>query len=152
MKKSFASDNYAGIHKEILSAMVNANEGHAAAYGADHWTKQAIDKFKEHFGSSIDVYFVLNGTGANVLALATKTESFNAVICADSAHINNDEGGAPEKFTGCKLLITPANHGKLSVESIQHHLHLLGEQHHVQPKILVSRRRQNMERYTHRKK
>lgn len=136
IKKSFASDNYAGIHPEILQAIVQANQGHATAYGADEWTQKAIEKFKEHFGNTIDVHFVFNGTAANVLGLAALSQSFNAIICAQTAHINVDECGAPEKFTGSKLFTVPTEHGKLSVKAIQHYLQRIGDQHHSQAKII----------------
>ena len=135
-KKTFASDNYSGICSEVLQAIIDANQGHASAYGADLWTQKAIDIFKEHFGDSIDVYFVLNGTGANVLGFATVIKTFQAIICAKGAHINVDECGAPEKFAGCKLLSIPTDNGKLSVGLIERHLQRLGDQHHVQPKII----------------
>lgn len=136
IEKSFASDNYAGIHPEILQAIIQANHGHAPAYGADAWTQKAIEKFREHFGNSIDVHFVFNGTAANVLGLNAITQSFNAIICAQTAHINVDECGAPEKFTGCKLLTVPTKDGKLTIEAIQHYLQRVGDQHHVQPKVI----------------
>lgn len=136
IKKSFASDNYAGIHPEILQAIVQANQGHATAYGADEWTQKAIEKFKEHFGSAIDVHFVFNGTAANVLGLAALTQSFNAIICAQTAHINVDECGAPEKFTGSKLFTVPTQHGKLTVDNIKHQVQRIGDQHQAQPKII----------------
>lgn len=136
MKKSFASDNYSGIHPEILDAIVQANYGHAPAYGADEWTQKAIEKFKGHFGKNVDVHFLFNGTGANVLGLSALTHSFNAVICAQTAHINVDECGAPEKFTGCKLLSVPTKDGKLTIDAIKHYLQRVGDQHHVQPKVI----------------
>jgi threonine aldolase len=134
--RSFASDNNAGIHPEILASIVAANKGHVVSYGNDPYTKAAIDKFRQHFGESIDVYFVFGGTAANVIALQAVNQSYNAVVCAEMAHINTDECGAPEKFTGCKLLTIPATDGKIAVRKIEHHLHGLGDQHHVQPKVI----------------
>jgi threonine aldolase len=136
MKKGFASDNYAGVHPDILRAMEAANSGHAGAYGNDPYTERAIAKFKELFGSDIEVFFVFNGTAANVLSIKAVTESFNAVICAETAHINVDECGAPENFTGCKLIRIPTKNGKISVEQINRHLYSLGNQHQVQPKVV----------------
>lgn len=135
-EKSFASDNYAGIHPDIMRAIIEANQHHAPAYGQDVYTEKAVNKFKEHFGNDIDVFFVLNGTGANVTSLAAINRSYQAVICAESAHIQVDECGAPEKFTGSKLLLVSTKDGKLSVESIKRHLSRLGDQHHVQPGII----------------
>lgn len=134
--KNFASDNNAGIHPEIMKAIVEANQGYAPAYGDDPYTQRAIAKFREHFGSEVEVFFVFNGTGANVLGLQALTGSFNAVIAPETAHINCDEGGAPEKFTGCKLYTVPTKDGKLNVELIKPLLDTIGNQHHNQPKVV----------------
>lgn len=136
IRKSFASDNHAGIHPDILQAINNANIGHATSYGDDDYTKEAIEVFKKHFGDAIDVYFVCNGTAANVLALYTLTRSYQGIICAQSAHINVDECGAVEKYTGCKLLTIPTKDGKLTVEDIKLQLLDIGNQHKVQPKVI----------------
>jgi threonine aldolase len=134
--KGFASDNYSGAHPKILEAIQKANLGHASAYGNDEYTARAVKKFKEHFGKDTDVYFVYNGTGANVLGLKTITESFNSIICAETAHLNVDECCAPERFTGCKLPTVPTNDGKISVEKLKHHVYGFGDQHHAQPKVI----------------
>jgi threonine aldolase len=134
--RSFASDNNAGIHPEILKAIASVNQGHAVGYGDDPYTQSAIIKFHEHFGPDIEVFFVFNGTAANVLGLKAITRSYHAVICAESAHIYTDECGAPEKFTGCKLLPIPTADGKLTVEAAQHAYHGMGDQHHVQPRVI----------------
>lgn len=134
--KSFASDNNAGIHPVILKAIQDANFEHVVGYGDDIYTEKAVNKFKELLGNDIEVFFVFNGTAANVLGLKTMTESFNAIICAETAHINVDECGAPEKFTGCKLLTIPTKNGKISIDQIMHHAHGFGDQHHVQPKVV----------------
>ncbi len=136
LKRGFASDNNAGIHSDILEAMKDANAGHCIAYGDDIYTQSAITKIKEHFGEDIDVYFTFNGTGSNVLALKMLTESYNSIICAETAHINVDECGAPEKFTGCKLLSIPTENGKLTIEKIKYHMHDFGFEHHSQPKVI----------------
>ena len=135
-KRGFASDNNSGVHPEILRALVTANTGHTTAYGDDPYTRRAVDQFKAHFGPDIAVYFVFLGTGANVLALAAAARPFHAVICADTAHIQVDECGAPEKFTGCKLLTVPAADGKLTAEGIADHLHGMGFEHHAQPRVV----------------
>ncbi|MDA3812797.1 MAG: low specificity L-threonine aldolase [Candidatus Cloacimonetes bacterium] len=136
LKRGFASDNNAGIHPEVLKAIQNANIGHCIAYGDDIYTQNAIAKIKEHFGKNIDVYFMFNGTGSNVLGLKMLTESYNSIICAETAHINVDECGAPEKFTGCKLLSVPTKNGKLTIEKIKYHMHDFGFEHHSQPKVI----------------
>lgn len=134
--RSFASDNNAGVHPEMIDAIRAANAGHVIAYGDDPFTARAVKVFQKHFGSDIAVYFVFGGTGANVLGLQAVTKSYQAVICAETAHINVDECGAPEKFTGCKLLTVPTADGKLRVEHIQHFLHGVGFEHHVQPRVI----------------
>ena len=135
-KRSFASDNNAGIHPEVIEAIKAANEGHVLAYGNDHVTARATKLFQKHFGRDIAVYFVFGGTGANVLGLKSITNPYNAIICAETAHVNFDECGAPEKFTGCKLIALPTPDGKLRVEQLKPHLHLCGNEHHVQPRVI----------------
>jgi threonine aldolase len=134
--RSFASDNNAGIHPEILKAISQANEGHVVGYGADPYTDAMVGKFREHFGEETEVFVVFNGTGANCLSLQSLTKSYNAVICAASAHIYTDECGAPEKFTGCKLIPLETADGKLTVELVKHAYHGIGDEHHVQPKVV----------------
>lgn len=134
--RSFASDNNAGIHSKILQAIAAANRGHVVGYGDDSYTESAVRKFKQHFGADVEVFFVFNGTAANCLSLKSLTESYHAVISAEAAHIYTDECGAPEKFTGCKLIPIPATDGKLTVESVRHAYHGIGDQHHVQPRVI----------------
>ena len=136
MKKGFASDNNSGVHPAILKSIENANTGHVIGYGDDPYTQKAIELFKQKFGNDIEVFFVFNGTGANVLGISTVTQSFNSVICAETAHIQEDECGAPEKFTGCKLLPVEPVNGKLTPELIQHHLKGFDFEHHSQPKVI----------------
>jgi threonine aldolase len=134
--RSFASDNNSGIHPEILKAISAANQGHVVGYGDDPYTGAAVRKFREHFGPDIDVFMVFNGTAANCLSLIALTRSFHAVICSEVAHIYTDECGAPERFTGCKLIPIPAPDGKLTVESVRRAYHGIGDQHHVQPRVI----------------
>jgi threonine aldolase len=135
-RRSFASDNNAGVHPEIIEAIRNANDGHVIAYGGDPITARAMELFQKHFGSDIAVYFVFGGTGANVLGLKAITQSHHAIFCADSAHVHVDECGAPEKFTGCKLVTLPTPDGKLRVEMIEPMMHGIGVEHHVQPRVI----------------
>jgi threonine aldolase len=135
-KRSFASDNNAGVHPEIIEALRAANEGHVVAYGDDPFTERATKIFQKHFGRDIAVFFVFGGTGANVLGLKAITNSYEAVVCAETAHINVDECGAPEKFTGCKLLSVRTPDGKLRVDQIKPFLHGVGFEHHVQPRVI----------------
>jgi threonine aldolase len=134
--RSFASDNNAGVHPAVMEAMVAANDGHVIAYGDDPYTARAVALFRKHLGSDVEVYFVFGGTGANVLGLKAGTESHNAIICAQTAHINVDECGAPENFTGCKLLPIASADGKINVDQIKPLLHEVGFEHHVQPRVI----------------
>jgi threonine aldolase len=136
VKKTFASDNYAGVHPEIMDALLRANTGHEGSYGADIYTKEAVSKFKQLFGESIEVHFAYNGTGANVLGLSSITNSFNSIICSDGAHINVDESTAPEKFLGCKLLTIPSQDGKIYPEQVEARIIRVGDQHHPQVKVI----------------
>ncbi|MGV8137565.1 MAG: threonine aldolase family protein [Mangrovibacterium sp.] len=136
MKRGFGSDNNSGIHPEILNAIASVNDGHVPGYGNDEYTSQAIARFKQEFGEDINVFFAFNGTGANVLALAGISRSYQAVICADNAHINVDECGAPEKFNGFKLLPVKSVDGKIDPEAIRTQLHGFGFPHHSQPGVI----------------
>ncbi|MCF7858997.1 MAG: low specificity L-threonine aldolase [Candidatus Cloacimonetes bacterium] len=136
LKRGFASDNNAGIHPEVLKALQTANQGHCIAYGDDIFTERAIKKIKEYFNEDVDVYLTFNGTGSNVLSLKMLTDSFNSIICAETSHINVDECGAPEKFTGSKLLSVPTEDGKLTVDCIKYHMHGFDFEHHSQPQVI----------------
>lgn len=135
-RRSFASDNNAGVHPEIVEAIRAVNDGHVIAYGDDDITAATVKLFKKHFGKDVEVYFVFGGTGANVLGLKAITRPFQAVACAETAHINVDECGAPEKFTGCKLISLPTPDGKLRVEQLESLPHVFGNEHHVQPRVI----------------
>src|SRR6185437_4282320 len=134
--RSFASDNNAGVHPEVLKALTAVNQGHAVGYGDDPYTAAAVRQFKRHFGDDIEVFFVFNGTAANCLSLKALTETYEAVICAEAAHIYVDECGAPEKLTGCKLIPIATRSGKLTVEGVREACHGIGDQHHVQPRVI----------------
>lgn len=134
--RTFASDNYSGVHPEIMEALLRANQGHAGSYGADDYTAGAVKKFKELFGDDIEVFFAYNGTGANVLGLTALTRSFDSILCSDLAHINVDESTAPEKFTGCKLVTVPTKDGKIYPSQIEEKIQRLDDQHHPQAKVI----------------
>jgi len=136
IKRGFASDNNSGVHPDIMDAIFEANKGHTIAYGDDPYTQQAKEKFYAHFGNDIDIYFVFIGTAANVLGLNAATRSWNSVICAETAHINEDECGAPEKFNGFKLLPVETTNGKLTVDLIRKHMKGFDFEHHSQPKVI----------------
>ena len=135
--KSFASDNYAGVHPEVLAAVAQANEGHAVAYGGDPWTSRAQEVLRGHFGPGAESLFVFNGSGANVLAMRCVCRPWQAVICAESAHANVDEGGAPEAIAGVKLLTAPSGDGKLTESDIRARVTRLGDEHAVQPRLVT---------------
>ncbi len=135
-ERGFASDNYAGVHPEILEALALANGGHQSAYGADVYTDAATAVFTNHFGAQAQVFFVFNGTGANVISLQAMTQRWDAVICAESAHINVDECGAPEKIAGLKLMSVPTPDGKLTPDLVDVHAWGWGDPHRAQPLVV----------------
>jgi threonine aldolase len=134
--RSFASDNNAGVHPEVMEALSTVNAGHVVAYGDDPYTARAVKAFEKQLGKNIAVYFVFGGTGANVLGLQAITSSYQAVVCAATAHINVDECGAPEKFSGCKLLAVETPDGKINADHVRPFMHALGVEHHVQPHVI----------------
>ncbi|GAB2867630.1 low specificity L-threonine aldolase [Actinoallomurus bryophytorum] len=134
--RGFNSDNCAGVHPEILAAIEVANGGHQPSYGGDVYTARLTEVFRAHFGERAEAYPVFNGTGANVTGLQAMTERWSGVICAESAHINIDEGGAPERVAGLKLLPVPATDGKLTPALIDRQAHGWGDEHHAQPRVV----------------
>ncbi|KQR00113.1 threonine aldolase [Arthrobacter sp. Leaf141] len=131
--RGFASDNYSGVHPEVLAALAAANEGHQVSYGEDDYTARLQDLLAEHFGAGIESFPVFNGTGANVLALQSLLPRWGAVVCASTAHINMDENGAPERIGGIKLLHVPTPDGKLTPELIDREAWGWGDEHRAQP-------------------
>jgi threonine aldolase len=136
-RKSFGSDNHAGTHPDVMRAIVEANAGDAVAYGADPWTERATGELKRLTGAEGEVYLVLNGSGANVLGLGLLLERHEAVICAETAHINTDECGASERILGTKLLTVPAPGGKLTPDLIARRLSGRGDEHFAQPGVVA---------------
>jgi threonine aldolase len=135
-ERAFASDNAAGALPEVLDALVAANTGHALAYGADRWTAETEGRFRDLFGATAQPFLVWNGTGANVMALATLTRPGDAVVCSEWAHINVDETGAPERVAGVKLLAQPSPDGKVQPGQLEPLAHHIGVQHHAQPTVV----------------
>src|SRR6476659_839402 len=131
--RGFASDNYSGVHPEVLAALAAANEGHQVSYGEDDYTARLQELMEEHFGSGIECFPVFNGTGANVLSLQSLLPRWGAVICASTAHINMDENGAPERIGGIKLLQVPTTDGKLTPALIDQEAWGWGDEHRAQP-------------------
>lgn len=135
--RSFASDNNSGVHEKIFEALQKANTNHCVSYGDDIFTEQAIKDIKKTFNQNAEVFFVYNGTGANITALQACLQSYQAVICPETAHINVDECGAFEKFTGCKtIFVKTDDSGKITIDAIKACLHGIDDQHHVQPKVV----------------
>ena len=136
-RKSFGSDNHAGTHPAVMRAIVEANTGDAVAYGADPWTEKAVSEIARQSGAQGGVHLVLNGSGANVLGLGLLLGRHEAVICAESAHINTDECGSAERILGTKLLTVPAPDGKITPELIASRLSGRGDEHFAQPAVVA---------------
>ena len=134
--RGFGSDNHAGVHPQVMAALGRVNAGHVHSYGDDIYTEEAVAAFRDALGPEVEVFFVFNGTGANVTALAAITEFYDAVICAESAHLNIDECGAPERVGGVKLLTVPAPDGKLTPEGILSRITGRGDEHQVRPRVV----------------
>ncbi len=136
--QQFASDNYAGICPQAWSAMDAANRGHAPAYGEDPWTQAAADAFRALFATDCEVFFAFNGTAANSMALAALCQSYHSVICAESAHVETDECGAPEFFSnGSKLLVAPSPDGKLTPAAIREIAGKRSDIHYPKPRVVT---------------
>ena len=134
----FASDNYAGICPEALQALLDANQGHAPAYGDDEWTLRVSDRLRELFETDCDVYFAFNGTAANSLALASLCQSYHSVICSELAHVDTDECGGPEFFSnGSKLLTAKGEHGKITPETMLEVIQRRSDIHYPKPRVVT---------------
>jgi threonine aldolase len=135
--RMFASDNASGAHPDVMAALAEANRGHVHAYGYDEWTRRAVEVVRERVGApAAAVHFVFNGTGANVTGLQAVMRSYEAVICPVTAHINVDECGAPERFTGGKLLAVTTPDGKLTPDLVESAISGIGVEHHSQPRVV----------------
>jgi threonine aldolase len=134
--RGFASDNYAGAHPEVLAALALANGGHQSAYGDDEYTAHLQQTVRSHFGARAEAFPVFNGTGSNVISLQALTDRWGAVICAETAHINVDECGAPERIGGLKLLTVPTEDGKLTPELIDREAHGWDDEHRAMPQVV----------------
>ena len=134
--RGFASDNYSGVHPDVLTAIADANDGHQASYGEDVYTAQLQEVCARHFGQAAQTFPVFNGTGANVVGLLSMLPRWGAVICARTAHIHADEGGAPEKAAGIKLLPVATADGKLTTELLAEEAWGWGDEHRAQPLVV----------------
>jgi threonine aldolase len=135
-RRGFGSDNHAGVLPEVLEAIAAVNDGHMPSYGHDEVTARVEELFRREFGDDAETFFVFNGTGANVLALRTLCKPWEGVVCAESAHLNVDEGGAPERMGGIKLLTVATPDGKLTPELVEERLVRFGDEHAVQPRVV----------------
>ncbi len=131
--RHFASDNNAGVHPDVLAALAAVNAGHTAAYGDDPYTERAEAAFRALLGDEARVFFAFNGTGANVVALASVLRPYQAVICPAGAHLAVDECAAYERFGGGKLIDVPVQNGKLTPDDVERSIRGVGDEHHVQP-------------------
>jgi len=134
--RGFASDNSATVHPAVLAAIARANVGHAFGYGHDEYTQQVEARFTELFGADARAFFVFNGTGANVLCLRAACRPWEGVICAQTAHLNVDECGAPEAIAGVKLLTVAAKDGKLTPDQVERMLVRIRDEHVSQPRVI----------------
>ena len=135
-ERGFASDNYAGVHPDVMAALVAANGGHQVAYGADVYTARLQEVMARHFGDDVEAFPVFNGTGANVVGLQAMLPRWGAVIAATTAHINVDEGGAPERVGGFKILNVVTPDGKLTPELVDTEAWGFGDEHRAQPGVV----------------
>lgn len=134
--QGFASDNNSGIHPDILKAITKANTGYHIAYGDDPYTESVNLKFREHFGEQTESYLVFTGTASNTLSIKSAAHSYNSVICAETSHLNMHECGAPENFSGCKLVTLKSEDGKIRISDIVPLLEIRGDEHYSQPKVI----------------
>ncbi len=135
--KGFLSDNTSSVHPKVMESLVAANDGHTYPYGADPYTLKLEERIREVIGPTALVTVVLNGTGANVLGIGGALSSYHSVLTVDEAHINVDECGAFERFTGAKIVTVPHEDGKLNVDLLHDHLKVKGNFHHNQPKVIT---------------
>jgi threonine aldolase len=137
LQQQLASDNYAGLCPEALTALEQANHGYAPSYGQDHWTAEACDQFRELFETPCEVFFVFNGTAANALALASLCQSYHSIVCHRYAHVETDECGAPEFFShGAKLLLADGHDGKLDPASVEEIVTRRSDIHYPKPRVI----------------
>jgi len=136
LKRGFASDNNSGVHPAVMEELMRVNHGHTVGYGGDPFTDKAYSMLRKELGSEAEIFFVFNGTAANVLGLAGAARSWNSVLTASTAHIEGDECGAPEKFAGCKVLTVDTPDGKIMPELLKRHMHGFDFEHHSQPAVI----------------
>lgn len=136
ISRGFGSDNHSGVHPELLEAIQQVNTGHAPAYGIDNYSQNAKTILKEHFGSKADIFWTLTGTASNVLCIEALAQPYQSILCTEMSHLNVDECGAPERWTGSKLIACQSTNGKLTIDALKPHLIRGGDQHFSQPRVL----------------
>lgn len=134
--RSFGSDNHSGVHRDILSAISEANKDHVIAYGDDPYTEKVSQKIKQLFGEQAHFFPMFNGTGANICALRACLQPYHAIIAPETGHIFVDECGAPEWLTGAAVKSVSTPDGKVRPEMLHPFFHHFGFEHHSQPKVL----------------
>src|SRR4051794_32874129 len=134
--RAFASDNYAGAHPDVLTAVAEANRDHAISYGDDPWTARAHELLRRHFGEQAEPWLVFNGTAANVLALGALCRTWEAVVTPVTSHLHVDEAGAPERLAGVKLLTVATGDGKLRPDDLGRFLDRIGDEHAIQARVV----------------
>jgi threonine aldolase len=134
--RGFASDNSATVHPAVLKAIAAANDGHTFGYGHDDYSAGVAARVAAEFGDGARAFFVFNGTAANVLSMRAACRPWQAVICAETAHMNVDECGAPEAIAQVKLLTLPGEHGKLTPSLVSTRIARTGDEHAVQPRVI----------------
>ena len=138
---TFASDNISSACPEVMEALAKANEANSPSYGEDPWTRDLAVRLGEIFETPVTVFPVTTGTAANALALSPLTPAFGKIFCHELAHINTDECGAPELFTGgAKLIDMPGANGRITAQALEETIYGAGNVHHAQP-ASVSRAR-----------
>jgi threonine aldolase len=133
---NFASENFAGVQRDMMQALTDANVSHVPSYGKDHFTADAIDLLKETLGNNIEVYFTFNGTGANNFGLGCVAEKYHAIYCSDVAHLYVDESTAPESFVGCRIYPVNSQNGKIKPDDLRIAIKRKGDIHHPQPRVV----------------
>lgn len=136
-RRQFGSDNYSGVCPPAWRALADANDGHAPAYGADEWTRKAADALRDFFETECEIFFTFNGTAANSMALASLCRSYHSILCAQTAHVETDECGAPEFFSnGTKILLVPSRHGKVELHGVEEAILRRDDIHFPKPRVL----------------
>ena len=131
---TFASDNISSACPEVMEALAKANEANSPSYGEDPWTRDLAVRLGEIFETPVTVFPVTTGTAANALALSTLTPAFGKIFCHELAHINTDECGAPELFTGgAKLIDMSGANGRITAQALEETIYGAGNVHHAQP-------------------